>query len=158
MTRHARIPAFIAMVLTAAVGLAIFAVTGQFRTTDLAHATLADLEKKIVGNQDARVWLAYGDRLREAARYDMAAQAYHRAGELQSELVEARLGEGLALGQAAVGKSGSAADGFFEYVTRLSGAYPKVAVDLLDRPELRPLHADERWAPAAAGAKAQAVD
>ena len=157
MIRHARIPAVVAMVVTATIGLAVFAATVQFRRSDVSHMSLADLEKKIVGSKDARVWLAYGDRQRDQGRFDRAAQAYQKAAELQGDLMEARLGQGLALGQAAAGGK-EKADAFFEYVVRLAGMYPKVALQLMERPELRPLHADERWDPTAAGVKAQAVD
>jgi hypothetical protein len=156
MIRYARIPAVAAMVVTAAIVLAVFAATGQFRRADVMHISLAELEKHVVGSKDARVWLAYGDRLREQGQFDRAAQTYQKAVELQGDLMEARLGQGLTLGQAAGGKG--KADEFFAYVGRLSGMYPKVAVQLLERPELRPLHADERWEPAVAAAKAQAVD
>src|SRR4051794_4098347 len=101
MTRHRRIPAMVAMAATLVVGMGLFAVTGQFRSADLAHASLQDLERRIVGSKDARVWLAYANRLREAARYDMAVTAYKKAVELQPDLTEARLGQGLALGHAA---------------------------------------------------------
>jgi len=151
MTRHPRIPAFAAILLTALAGFGIFAATGQFRKTDLAHASLEDLEKQILVSKDGRVRLAYGDKLRDLDRFASAAQAYQRALELQPDLTDARLKQGLSLGQ-------SNADAFFDYVGRLSMSYPKVAVDLLDRPELRPLHADPRWEPAASGAQAQAVD
>ena len=158
MIRHPRIPAIVGMAATAAIGLGILAATGQFRTTDVAHASLPVLEKKIAdGSKDGRVWLAYGDRLREVTHYDMAVRAYQKALEFMPELREARVGQGLALGQAAGGGK-EKADAFFEYVERLTSLYPKVAMDLLARSELRPLHADVRWAPAVAAANVQGVD
>ncbi len=151
MTRHARNPATAAIVATALLGLGLFAATGQFRKTDLAHASLEELETKIVGSTDGRVWAAYGDKLREMDRFESAAKAYQRALELQPDLTDARLRQGLSLGQ-------SNADAFFNYVGRLSMNYPKLAVNLMDRPELSALHADARWEPAALAALAQAVD
>jgi tetratricopeptide (TPR) repeat protein len=154
MTQHGRIPAIVAIALTAVVGLGIFAATGQFRATDLAHASLQDLEKKIVGSKDGRVWLAYGDRLRELGRFENAAQAYQKALELQPDLVDARLNQGLALGQ-------SNPDAFFEYATQLAANYPKVAVNLMGRPELgaiKTLTSDPRWELTKTAAQAQAVD
>ncbi len=154
MTQHPRIPAIVAIGLTALVGLAIFAATGHFRTTDLSHASLADLEKKIVGTADGRIWLAYGDKLRQAGRLDSAAKAYQRAADLQPDLIDARLKQGLALGQ-------SNPDAFFDYVSRLSMNYPKVAVNLMDRPELaalKSLTSDPRWEITRTAAQAQAVD
>jgi len=151
MTTHERIPAIAAIVLTALAGLGLLAATGQFHRTDLAHASLEELEKQAAGSEDGRVWLAYGDKLREMEQFASSAKAYQRALELQPDLTDARLKEGLALGQ-------SSADAFFDYVAKLSMSYPKVAVNLLERPELRALHADARWEPAATGAQAQAVD
>ena len=151
MTQHARIPAIAAIILTALAGLGLLAATGQFHKTDLAHASLEELEKQALSSTDGRVWLAYGDKLCERDQFASSAKAYQRALELQPDLTDARLKQGLSLGQ-------YNADAFFDYVARLSMSYPKVAVDLLDRPELRALHADARWEPAVSGAQAQAVD
>ena len=151
MTQHARIPAIAAIVLTALAGLGLFAATGQFRRTDLAHAPVEELEKRAAGSTDGRVWLAYGDKLREMDQFASSVKAYQRALELQPDLTDARLRQVLSLGQ-------SDANAFFDYVAKLSMSYPKVAVDLMDRPELRALHGDPRWEPAASGAQAQAVD
>ncbi len=140
--------------LTLLLGLVIFAATGQFRSTDLAHASLQELEKKIVGTTDGRVWAAYGDKLREMGRFANAAKAYQRAVDLKPDLLDARLNQGLALGQ-------SNADAFFDYVTRLSMNYPKVAVNLMARPELsgiKALTSDPRWELTKTAAQAQAVD
>ncbi len=154
MVQHPRIPAIVAIGLTALGGLGFFAASGQFRTTDLAHASLSDLERKIVGSTDGRIWLAYGDKWRALGRFDNAAKAYQRAVELQPDLIDARMKQGLALGQ-------SNPDAFFEYVSRLSMNYPKVAVNLMERPELgaiKTLTSDPRWELAKTGAQAQAVD
>jgi tetratricopeptide (TPR) repeat protein len=154
MVQYARIPAIVAIGLTVLVGLGIFAATGQFRATDLAHASLSDLEKKIVGSTDGRIWLAYGERLREIGRFDNAAKAYQRAVELQPDLIDARLNQGLALGRLNP-------DAFFDYVSRLSMNYPKVAVNLMERPELvalKTLTSDPRWELSKTAAQAQAID
>jgi hypothetical protein len=154
MTQHARIPAIVALGLTALVGLGIFAATGQFRTTDLAHAPLSDLEKKVVGSTDGRVWLAYGDRLREIGRFASAAKAYQSAVNLQPDLIDARLNQGLALGQ-------SNPDAFFDYVSRLAMNYPKVAVNVMELPALKAiktLTSDPRWELTKTAAQAQAID
>ena len=152
MTRHARIPAIVAIGLTVLFGLGIFAATGQFRHTDLAHASLQELESKIVGSTDGRVWMAYGDKLSEAGKFDAAAKAYQRSLELKPDLLDARLKRGMALGQSAN------ANAFFDYVGRLSISYPKLAVDLMARPEVSPMRADLRWEPAQTAAQSQAVD
>lgn len=158
MTRYRRIPAFVAIGLTVVAGLGLFAATGQFRSTDLAYATLGELENKAYGSNDARVWLAYGDKLRTAGRFEDSAKAYARAISLQEAegdpraVTEARIKEGMALGQA------SNADAFFTYVGRLSMNYPKLAVDLMERPEVSGKRSDPRWEPTRVAAQSQAVD
>lgn len=152
MTQHRRMPALLAMLLSAGLGMGILAATGQFRGTDLAHASLQEIEKKAVGCTDGRVWSAYGDKLREAGRFSSAAKAYRRALEYQPELADARLAEGIALAQA------KEADSFFDYVTQLAMSYPRQAADLMDRAETQPMHADARWEPTSALVQAQSVD
>jgi tetratricopeptide (TPR) repeat protein len=152
MTLHPRMPAIAALLLTACAGLGILAGTGQFRTKDLAQATLQDLEKKIVGSDDGRLWLAYGDKLVAANNPEGAAKAYQKAIKLQPDLMDARLNLGLALG------AGKDADAFFEYVSRLCINYPKLANDLMKRPELGHLQSHPRWASMAATAQSQAID
>jgi hypothetical protein len=151
MTRHKRIPALAALLLSTGAGLAILAATGQFRTPDLQHESMESLEKQILTTRDPKVWLAYGDKLRDAHRPDSAAKAYQKAVELQPDLPAARLNCGLAL-------AACNADAFFDYANRLSSTYPRIAVNLLGRPELSPLHADPRWEPTVAAAEAQAAD
>jgi tetratricopeptide (TPR) repeat protein len=151
MTRHKRIPALAALLLSAGAGLGILAATGQFKTPDLDHESLESLERQIVSTRDGRVWLAYGDKLRELGQPRDAAKAYPRALELQPDLTAARLNWGLAL-------AACDADAFFDYANQLAINYPKLAVNLLDRPELAPMHADPRWESTVAAAQAQAAD
>ena len=152
MTRHRRLPALLAITVTAAAGLGILAGTGQFRTTDLAQASLQDLEKKIIDSQDGHLWLAYADKLLQARQPESAIKAYQRAISYQPDLLDARLNLGLAFGAA------KDADAFFDYVGRLCVNYPKLADDLMKRPELTALHGHARWEAAAATARAQAID
>jgi len=151
MTRHARIPAIVAMVLSGGLGVGILAGTGQFHAAGAA-GSLAELEKKIVGSKDGTVWEAYADQLRATGRFSTAAKAYERALEYSPQLTNARVHRALALAQA------KEADAFFAYFSRLSIMYPKQAADLLERPELAEMRNDARWAPAAASARAQAID
>jgi tetratricopeptide (TPR) repeat protein len=152
MTRHPRIPAILATLLSGTLGVALLAGTGQFRTRDLGAASVEELEKRIVGSTDGPVWEAYGDKLRAAGRFSSAAKAYDRALAFAPDLVGARLHRAVALAQA------GETDVFFAYFGKLSITYPKLASDLLDRPELASLHKDPRWDPAAASARAQAID
>jgi tetratricopeptide (TPR) repeat protein len=152
MNRHPRIPGLVALLATTGFGLGLLAATGQFRTTDLADVPLEELEKRIVDSADPAVWSAYGDKLRAAGRFPAAAKAYERALALQPDLAPARLNAGIALGQA------NDPDTFFAYFSRLAATYPKLAVDLSERPELAALRPDPRWEPATAAARAQALD
>jgi hypothetical protein len=151
MTSHSRIPALAAIAITAMAGLAFFTGAGQFRKTDISHASLGELEKRVQNTKNPRDWLAYADKLSQLGLHGPAVKAYEQTLNLQPDFPEARFKLGLALGQ-------SNKDAFFEYVTKLSMNFPKQAVDLLKQPELASLHGDFRWAAAVAGAQAQAVD
>ena len=140
------------MVVTLGVGLGALAAMGQLRARPLSRMTLEELEGKIVGSSDGAVWCAYGDKLLAAGKFPAAAKAYEKAVEFGPDLVEARLNEGVALAEA------KDAEGFFAYVGKLTINHPKVAVDLLERAEVRGMQGDLRWSPVAASAKAQAVD
>jgi predicted Zn-dependent protease len=156
MTRHPRIPTLIAIALSAAAGIGLLAATGQFRTSSAANASLeqlqAQLSSGVPASSDPVLWCIYADKLRAAGRFSAAARAYQHVLELQPENPAARINAGLALAQA------NDSDSFFAYLNRLTMSYPKLALDLLDRPELRPLHPDPRWTPALASAQAQAAD
>jgi predicted Zn-dependent protease len=157
MTRHPRIPTFLAITISAAAGIALLAATGQFRAPSTANASLEQLEAQLFsrgqeGGTDPALWLTYADKLRQADRFPAAARAYQHALQLQPDNPAARINAGLALAQA------NDPDTFFAYLNRLTMSYPKLALDLLDRPELRPLHTDPRWLPSLASAQAQAAD
>jgi len=144
--------AALALVGTFGLGLGVLAAMGQFRVKELSRMTVEELEKRVAASRDGAVWCAYGDKLREAGQFGAAVKAYEKAVEFGPELVEARLNAGVALAQA------NNPDAFFAYVGRLAINYPKVAVDLMERGEVRGLRGDARWGPAEAGARAQAVD
>jgi len=152
MTMHARIPALAALLVSSVLGLGVLAATGQFRTTSLEKMSLEDLEKRIVDCKDGAVWCAYGDKLQGAGRFVDAVEAYEKALKVQPDSVDARISLAIALGQ------GKDADRFFAYFSRLSSSYPKIAVDLLERPQLAGMKDDPRWEAAAWAARAQAVD
>jgi tetratricopeptide (TPR) repeat protein len=152
MTLHPRIPALAALVLSSALGLGIMAATGQFRATNLEKMTREELEKRIVDCKDAAVWIAYGDKLQAANRFTDAVLAYEKALALQPEASDARISIAIALGRA------DNPDKFFAYFSRLTSSYPKLALGLLENSQLSAVKSDLRWEPAAAAARAQAVD
>ena len=90
MTRQPRLPAIIAAVLAAVIGLGILAGIGQFRSTDLSSASLEAIEKRVIGSRDAALWCAYGDKLRSTGSFAAAAKAYQRALEFKPDLLAAR--------------------------------------------------------------------
>ena len=156
MRHHARIPAFLAAALTAALGLSALYAGGLFAPGP--NSDLIALEKQIAaGTADAGTWQSYGDTLRTAHRFGHAAAAYRRALELQPDLRDARLNLGLSLGQASNSDT-AGPDAFFAFINDLMLSEPKLAVDILDRQELAPLRADARFAPVYQNAKAQAAD
>jgi tetratricopeptide (TPR) repeat protein len=152
MTRHPRLPALIASLGTAALGLTLLATTGQFHSPDLTNTSLDSLERQIIGSTDPSLWCAYAEKLQAAGRYSAAAEAYQRALKFQPDLQAARSNTAIALAQA------NSPDAFFAYFSRLTALYPKLAVDLLERPELSSMHGDPRWDLAASSAKVQAID
>lgn len=88
-------------------------------------------------------------------QFTHAAGAYERALELQPEfdaLQPLRFNAALCLAQ-----SGESAK-FFAFFGKLTTTDPKLAVDILDRPECAGMRADSRWLGAAATARAQAAD
>jgi tetratricopeptide (TPR) repeat protein len=152
MTQHARKPAIAALLLTLASGAAGLSALGALRAPAARSTDLATLERQIAGRPDAETWDAYGDALRAAGRFAPAAEAYQRALALDPSRRTTKINIALALAQA------HNADGFFTYVSRLTMTDAKLASDLLERPELVPLHADARFTMAANTAHAQAVD
>ena len=152
MSRHPRLPAIFAAIVVGVLGLGILAGTGQFRSTDLSGTSLAALEKRVMGSKDATLWCAYGDKLRSVGSFASAAKAYQRALEFRPELISARVNTALALGLS------NDADAFYAYFNRLTAINPKLAVDLLDRPELAAMRSDPRWEMAASNAREQAQD
>jgi tetratricopeptide (TPR) repeat protein len=157
MKQHARKPAIFAILLTAGLGLAALSGSGVLARRGDAAGSMPQLELQIAaGKADAATWQHYGDALRDVKRYSHAAAAYRKALELEPDRREARVSAALVLGQA------GDADGFFAMVQELSVSDPKLAVDVMDRPESAgpegKLRKDGRWEGAYRNARAQAAD
>ena len=156
MNQHSRKTSGIALVVSLAAGLSALAATGQFHRGDGVKGSLDQLERTIsAGHGDVATWAAYGSALQGEKRFDHAAQAYQRALDLQpdpADVQKIRFNAALSLGQA------GDPDKFFSFFTHLTTTDPKLAVDLLERPELTAMHSDARWGPAASSARAQAAD
>lgn len=156
MTRYSRKPAAFALLLSLAAGLTALGATGQFHRSGADGNSIDALERAIAsGRNDVATWSSYAQALQEKKDFVHAAAAYGRALELQpaeGEIQKLRFNAALCLGQ-----SGNA-DAFFTSFAQLTSTDPKLAVDVLDRPELAGLRADSRWAAAASSARAQAAD
>ncbi|HUO10384.1 MAG TPA: hypothetical protein VM008_18910 [Phycisphaerae bacterium] len=156
MNQHSRKSSGIALVLTMALGAAALAATGQFNRANSANGSIDQLERAISsGHGDVTTWAAYAAALQNEKRFDHASQAYQRTLELlpdPSIVQKIRFNAALCLGQA--GDPGK----FFDFFAHLTTTDPKLAVDLLERPELAPMRKDPRWASAANAARTQAAD
>ncbi|MCL2648294.1 MAG: hypothetical protein FWD61_15005 [Phycisphaerales bacterium] len=153
MTRHARKPAILTLILAIGGSAALLAATGQFRFHETTPRSLQEFETIIAsGETDAATWQAYGDALCSNKRYAHAAAAYQRSLDLEPDRAQARFNAALALAQA------NQADKFFDFFNRIIAYNPKQAVDLLERPELASMHSDPRWTPTATLAQGQAAD
>jgi len=153
MTYHARKPAIFTLLLALGISAALLAATGQFRSHETATQSLEELEHLIAaGDANAATWHAYGDALRSNKRYAHAAAAYQRALDTEPDRTQARFNAALSFAQA------NQSDLFFHFFNNIIVFNPKLAVDLLDRPELASMHADARWSPTASLAHSQAAD
>ncbi|MGN6368306.1 MAG: hypothetical protein ACTHN5_08615 [Phycisphaerae bacterium] len=156
MNQHSRKTSGIALAATIALGFTALAATGQLHSNTGGAASIDQLERAISsGRGDVATWCAYAAALQEKKRFDHAGQAYLRALDLQPDpgvVQKIRFNAALCLAQ-----SGDA-NKFFDFFSHLTTTDPKQAVDLLERPELLPMHRDARWGPAATTARAQAAD
>jgi len=153
MTQHARKPAIFTLIAAIACSAALLAATGQFKNHATANLSIEELEQDIAaGKNDADTWHSYGDALRANKRHAHAAAAYQRTLDHEPDRVQARFNAALSLAQA------NQADQFFDFFNRIIVFNPKLAVDLLERPELAPMHTDARWSPTASLAHSQAAD
>jgi tetratricopeptide (TPR) repeat protein len=153
MTRHARKPAILTLLILTGAAAIVLGATGQFRSRETSPQSMEELAKAVGrSTANADTWQAYGDVLRQNKQFAAAAQAYERALEMEPDRAAARFNRGLALGQA------GDAEKFFAYVGQLTAHDPKQAVDLMDRPELAGMHGDSRWEPASVAAHGQAAD
>lgn len=156
MTRYSRKPAIVALLFSAGLGISALAATGQFRAPVHMTGNLDSLERAIAsGKSDCGTWMAYAQALQQQHSFAHAGAAYERALSLQPAVEEApglRFNAVLCLGEAGDPEK------FFPFFSHLATTDPKLAVDVLERPELATMRADSRWNAIAATARAQAAD
>jgi tetratricopeptide (TPR) repeat protein len=116
-------------------------------------SSLRELEVAIA-NPDAglETWLLYAQRLQEDRRFAHAAMAYQRV--LESDPYSRTANLQCALAYALAGD----AAGLHAFVTHLLLIDPRLAVDILTRPETQPFQTAESFQRLLTQARAQALD
>lgn len=154
MTRYRRLPAILVLVAVVAIGWTFFAPRPAAQATGLADSlSLDDLRSAIAdGDTSPDVWYAYGRRLMQANQFVPAAQAFAEVLSRMPYHRPARFDRALALAQ-----SGDR-DAFFAFLAEIVYSEPKLAVELLGRPEVASLSADPRMEPLRREARSQAMD
>lgn len=118
-----------------------------------AGSSLENLEQQIAaGNAATEIWAAYGERLFTAGQFDRAAMAYEHVIEQQPYNRTARFQCGLAWANA------NDADRLLAFARNQLYFEPKLAAEILDRPEARRFLSDPRFAVLQKDARAQAMD
>ncbi len=143
--------------LVVACGLAAIYAGRRDRSRDalaeLDRLSLPELERRIAdAPASVEVWGVYGQRLYDAKQFDRAALAFGRVIELQPYNRPARFQRGLSL--AGAGDT----EGVFAYLQETLYTEPKLVVELMDRPELRPFMGDAKFAQLQKDARSQAMD
>ncbi len=152
INKHSRKPAAVVLLATVvAGGWYLVATGGSAKATD--GPTLADLELAIArADAPPEVWAQYAQHLRAEKRFAHAAMAYERVLARDPYDVEANLQCGTSLAQA-----GDAA-AYAEFVRKLILFNPRLAVDLLARPESRPYLGTDPFPNLVKEARIQAMD
>jgi tetratricopeptide (TPR) repeat protein len=151
MNRYHRLPSF--LVLLIVVGAGSLYMHRYGRANGNGGRGLEALEKIIQkGKADKETWFSYAEALSDAGKYDRAAQAFKKVLELEPSHRQAKVGCALSLAQA------TKTDELYSYVKDLVFSEPKLAMDLLERPELSTYMSDARFAALQKEAKAQAMD
>lgn len=151
MNRYYRLPSL--FVLLIVVGAGALYLHRYGRANGTGGQGLEALEKIIQkGKADKETWLSYAEALSAAGKFDRAAQAFKKVLEIEPSHRQAKVGCALSLAQAAK------ADDLYAYVKDLVFSEPKLAMDLLERPELSTYMSDARFEALQKEAKAQAMD
>ncbi len=150
--QHSRKPAALVLLATLIAGGWYLAATGtSAQATD--GPSLAELELAIA-SPDASIetWGHYAQRLRADKRFAHAAMAYQRVLARDPYDVEANLNCGTSLAQA------GDAVAYAAFVKKLILFNPRLAVDLLARPESRPFLDNDPFPTLVKEARIQAMD
>jgi hypothetical protein len=115
--------------------------------------SVAALEKKIAdGDKSAGTWMAYGEALGKAKEYGRGAAAYKEVIKLEPMRKDAKFQCAVCLANA--GRS----DELHEFLKDLVVNEPKLAMQVLDRPDVQKYVGEERFAGLKEEARNQAMD
>ena len=154
MNNYRRLPAM--LVLVVALSLAtLYARPRQHNRGDGAggNSSLDQLEQQIAsGSASTETWSAYADRLFTAGQFDRAALAYEHVIEQQPYDRATRFRCALAWADT------NDADRLLAFARDQLYFEPKLAAEILDRPECRKFLGDPRFALLQKDARTQAMD
>ena len=152
MIQHSRKPA-LAVLGAACVAAAAYLANGETGPRDGSKPTLAQLELSIA-DPDAsnETWLLYAQCLQRERRFAHAAMAYTHVLEKDPYRRTANLQCGIALALA------GDADRFHEFVSNLVLLEPRLALDVLGRPEAQTYLSAERFQTQLKRAQVQSMD
>lgn len=153
MRTYSRKPALCVLLLTTLLGAA-YVLAAHHRS--VRGDSLESLERTIAATAESDVpsatWIAYGQKLAQAGRFPQAAAAFRHALERGQEDRAAQLGLVSALAGA------NDADGLYTTLRDLVYAEPKLATELLARPECRPFLREDRFTTLQKEARVQEMD
>lgn len=155
MNSYRRLPALIVLVVAIALATLYARPLSNKQSSGQSgsSATLEQLEQQIAtGSAPTEIWSAYGERLFNANQFDRAAMAYEHVIEQEPYNRAARFQCGLAWANT------NNPDRLLAFVRTQLYAEPKLAAEILDRPEARQYLSDPRFAMLQKDARAQAMD
>jgi tetratricopeptide (TPR) repeat protein len=153
MNRYYRLPSLVVLLMVFGAGALYMHRYG--RASGNGGQGIEALEALIKKQKDHPVketWLSYAEALSSAGQFDRAAQAYKKVLELDPPNRQAKFGCALALAEA------KKSEDLYAYVKDMVFAEPKLAMDVLDRPELSEFMSDGKFQALQREAKAQAMD
>jgi hypothetical protein len=116
------------------------------------------LEKKITeGDRSAGTWMAYADALAKGKKFGDAAPKYKEVIKLEPGNKEAKFQCALCLARAGEAEK-RFVDELYNFVTDLVLVEPKLAMEILDRPETQKYMGEDRFVALKTEAKNQAMD
>ena len=153
MIQYARLPAIVTLLLILGPGAIFFLCSRQSDASYADSSQLAKLQTAISAKDPKPSdWLAYAQTLQNLKRYGDASWAFAELLKLEPGNRQARL-----QGAVCVALTKNSGD-FATIVEQTIKADPRLAVDLLRRPEAQPYLASEKFQELQRTAQAQAMD